>query len=139
MFEKDDILQREELKKAPLSVPEGYFDSLPERVMQRIAAGGKQSGARRVHLAKWWMAAAAACAVAVLALAVRLSFSPVAETTAYEDDSEYIELMDVSSRTLVEYDQEDDQDAISQDAIIEYLAYNGLGSAYLYEQLAEAE
>ena len=139
MFEKDDILQREELKKAPLSVPEGYFDSLPEKVMQRIAAGGKQSGARRVHLAKWWMAAAAACAVAVLALAVRLSFSPVAETTAYEDDSEYIELMDVSSRTLVEYDQEDDQDAISQDAIIEYLAYNGLSGAYLYEQLAEAE
>lgn len=138
MFEKDDILQREELKKAPLSVPEGYFDSLPERVMQRIAADKKQS-ARRVPLRKWWMAAAAACAVAVLALAVRLSFSPVAETTAYEDDSEYIELMDVSSRTLVEYDQEDDQDAISQDAIIEYLAYNGLGSAYLYEQLAEAE
>ena len=139
MFEKDDILQREELKKAPLSVPEGYFDSLPEMVMQRIAAAGDKQPARRVPLRKWWIAAAAACAVAVLALAVRLSFSPVAETTAYEDDSEYIELMDVSSRTLVEYDQEDDQDAISQDAIIEYLAYNGLGSAYLYEQLAEAE
>lgn len=138
MLEKDDILQREELKKAPLSVPEGYFDSLPERVMQRIATGDKQP-VRRVPLRKWWMAAAAACAVAVLALAVRLSFSPVAETTAYEDDSEYIELMDVSSRTLAEYEQEDDQDAISQDAIIEYLAYNGLGSAYLYEQLAEAE
>ena len=45
----------------------------------------------------------------------------------------------VLSRTLVEYDQEDDQDAISQDAIIEYLAYNGLSGAYLYEQLAEAE
>ena len=138
MFEKDDILQREELKKAPLSVPEGYFDSLPERVMQRIAAGDKQP-ARRVPLRKWWMAAAAACAVAVLALAVRLSFSPVAETTAYEDDSEYIELMDIDERSLAEYGSEEEQDDISQDAIIEYLAYNGLSGAYLYEQLAEAE
>ena len=138
MFEKDDILQREELKKAPLSVPEGYFDSLPERVMQRIAAGNKQP-ARRVPLRKWWLAAAAACAAAVLALAVRLSFSPVAETTAYEDDSEYIELMDIDERSLAEYGSEEEQDDISQDAIIEYLAYNGLSGAYLYEQLAEAE
>ena len=138
MFEKDDILQREELKKAQLSVPVGYFDSLPEKVMQRIAAGENQ-GVRRISFKKWWIAAAAACAVAVLALAIRLSFSPVAETTAYEDDAEYIELMDVSSRTLAEYEQEADSDDISQDAIIEYLAYNGLGGAYLYEQLAEAE
>ncbi len=138
MFEKDDILQREELKKAPLSVPEGYFDSLPEKVMQRIAAGDKQP-ARRVHLAKWWIAAAAACAVAVAALAIRLSTVPTTEQTAYEDDAEYIELMDIDERSLAEYGSEEEQDAISQDAIIEYLAYNGLGSAYLYEQLAEAE
>jgi hypothetical protein len=138
MFEKDDILQREELKKAPLSVPEGYFDSLPERVMQRIAAGDKQP-ARRVPLRKWWMAAAAACAVTVAALAIRLTNAPVTEQTAYEDDAEYIELMDIDERSLAEYGSEEEQDDISQDAIIEYLAYNGLGSAYLYEQLAEAE
>ncbi len=138
MVEKDDILQREDLKKAPLSVPEGYFDSLPEKVMQRIAAGDKQP-ARRVHLAKWWIAAAAACAVAVAALAIRLSTVPTTEQTAYEDDAEYIELMDIDERSLAEYGSEEEQDAISQDAIIEYLAYNGLGSAYLYEQLAEAE
>ena len=138
MFEKDDILQREELKKAPLSVPEGYFDSLPERVMQRIAAGDKQP-ARRVPLRRWWIAAAAACAVAVLALAVRLSTAPTTEQTAYEDDAEYIELMDIDERSLAEYGSEEEQDDISQDAIIEYLAYNGLSGAYLYEQLAEAE
>ena len=138
MFEKDDILQREELKKAPLSVPEGYFDSLPERVMQRIAAGDKQP-ARRVPLRKWWMAAAAACAVAVAALAIRLTNAPVTEQTAYEDDAEYIELMDIDERSLAEYGSEEEQDDISQDAIIEYLAYNGLSGAYLYEQLAEAE
>ena len=137
MFEKDDILQREELKKGAFSVPEGYFDSLEERVMQRI--GDNRPAGRRTPLAKWWIAAAAACAVAVLALAVRLSFSPAAEATADTEDAGYIELLDVSSRTLAEYEQDDEQDEISQDAIIEYLAYNGLGSAYLYEQLAEAE
>ena len=139
MDRRDDILQREELKQGSFSVPEGYFDSLPEMVMQRIAAGEKQSGARRIPLAKWWIAAAAACAVAVMALAIRLSSSPAAEPTAYEDESEYIELMDVSTRTLAEYEQESEAEDISQDAIIEYLAYNGLGGAYLYEQLAEAE
>lgn len=138
MVEKDDILQREDLKKAPLSVPEGYFDSLPEKVMQRIAAGDKQP-VRRVPLRKWWIAAAAACAVAVLALAVRLSTAPTTEQTAYEDDAEYIELMDIDERSLAEYGSEEEQDAISQDAIIEYLAYNGLGGAYLYELLAGAE
>ena len=138
MVEKDDILQREDLKKAPLSVPEGYFDSLPEKVMQRIAAGDKQR-ARRVHLAKWWIAAAAACAVAVAALAIRLSTVPTTEQTAYEDDAEYIELMDIDERSLAEYGSEEEQDDISQDAIIEYLAYNGLGGAYLYELLAGAE
>ena len=138
MFETDDILQREDLKKAPLSVPEGYFDFLPERVMQRIAAGEKQP-ARRVPLRKWWFAAAAACAVAIAALAIRFSSAPVTEQTAYEDDAEYIELMDIDERSLAEYGSEEEQDDISQDAIIEYLAYNGLSGAYLYEELAEAE
>ena len=138
MFEKDDILQREELKKAPLSVPEGYFDSLPEKVMQRIAAGDKQP-ARRVPLRRWWIAAAAACAVAVLALAVRHSLPQEPAQTAYEEDAEFLDLMDVSSRTLAEYEETAESEDISQDAIIEYLAYNGLGGAYLYEQLAGAE
>ena len=137
MFEKDDILQREELKKGAFSVPEGYFDSLEERVMQRI--GENRPAGRRTPLARWWIAAAAACAVAVLALAVRLSLPQEPAQTAYEEDAEYLELMDVSSRTLAEYEETAEADDISQDAIIEYLAYNGLGSAYLYEQLAEAE
>ena len=42
-------------------------------------------------------------------------------------------------RSLADYGSEEEQDDISQDAIIEYLAYNDLSGAYLYEQLAEAE
>ena len=47
--------------------------------------------------------------------------------------------MDIDERSLAEYGSEEELDDISQDAIIEYLAYNGLSGAYLYEQLAEAE
>ncbi|MBQ9582811.1 MAG: hypothetical protein IJR25_00595 [Bacteroidales bacterium] len=137
MFETDDILQRAELKKGAFSVPEGYFDSLEERVMQRI--GEKKPAGRRTPLPKWWISAAAACAVALLALSIRFYITPGTDATAYDDDSGYIELMDVSSRTLAEYEQEGEPEDISQDAIIEYLAYNGIGSAYLYEQLAGAE
>ena len=137
MVEKDDILQREELKKAPLSVPEGYFDSLPERVMQHI--GENRPAGRRTPLTRWWIAAAAACAVAVLALAVRLSLPQEPAKTADEEDAEYLELMDVSARTLAEYEETAEADDIFQDAIIEYLAYNGLSGAYIYEELAEAE
>ena len=85
------------------------------------------------------MAAAAACVTAVVLLAIRLSTAPTTEQTAYEDDAEYIELMDIDEHSLAEYGSEEEQDDISQDAIIEYLAYNGLSGAYLYEQLAEAE
>ena len=137
MFEKDDILQREELKTGAFSVPEGYFDSLEERIMQRI--GDNRPAGRRTPLAKWWIAAAAACAVVVAALAIRHTTAPITEQTAYEDDAEFIELMDIDERSLAEYGSEEEQDDISQDAIIEYLAYNGLSGAYLYEQLAEAE
>ena len=138
MLKSDDILQNEELRKAPMTVPEGYFDTLGERVMQRVAASGRQS-VRSIRLRKWWIAAAAACAVAVLALAIRLSLPQEPAQTSYDNDAEYLELMDVSTRYLAEYGQETEADDISQEAIIEYLAYNGVSGAYLYEQLAEAE
>ena len=110
MFEKDDILQREELKKGVFSVPEGYFDSLEERIMQRI--GDNRPAGRRTPLAKWWIAAAAACVAAVVLLAIRHTPSATDTTAAAEEDEELI---------------------------IEYLAYNGLSGAYIYEELAEAE
>ena len=137
MEKNDNILERPELKNAPFSVPEGYFDSLPQRVAARIAAEKPQR--RSTPLRRWWIAAAAACVAAVLLLAIRLYTAPATELTAYEDDAEYIELMDIDERSLAEYSIEEEQDNISQDAIIEYLAYNGLSGAYLYEELTEAE
>ena len=110
MEKNNDILQREELKRAPLSVPEGYFESLPQRVAARIAAEKPQR--RTVALRRWWIAAAAACVAAVAILSIRLS-PPAPETTAAAEEDEEL--------------------------IIEYLAYNGLSGEYLYEELSEAE
>lgn len=143
MLNRDDILQSEELKKVPFTVPEGYFDTLGERVMQRVAASGKQQhGAMLVTLRKWWPAAAAACLAAIVAVSLML-WSPLQADAVAEADDEILEAipeyLDLNVATIAEYSSETESDDISQDAIVEYLAYNGLSEAYLYEQLADAE
>jgi len=142
MDNKSDILQREEFKKPAYTVPEGYFDTLSERVMQRVASDGKQPSGRTVRLNRWWMVAAAACVAAVVLFVIRFNTPSQSDMTALEEDiimENYPDLMDLSSRSIAELEEADETDDISQDAIIEYLAYNGLSGAYLYEQLAEAE
>ena len=138
-----NILESIELKQTPFTVPEGYFDTLSERVMQRVASDGKQLASRTVRLNRWWMVAAAACVAAAVVFAIRFSTPQQGEMTAMEEDDSILEtypdLMDLSAQTLAEMDDAEETDDISQDAIIEYLAYNGLSGVYLYEQLAEAE
>ena len=143
MDNKSDILQHDEFKKPAYTVPEGYFDTLSERVMQRVISDGKQHAGRTVRLNRWWMVAAAACLAAVVLFAIRFNTPQQGDLTAKEEEDiimeSYPELMDLSSRTIAELGETEESDDISQDAIIEYLAYNGLSGAYLYEQLAEAE
>jgi hypothetical protein len=143
MDNKSDILQREELKRPAYTVPEGYFDTLSERVMQRVASDGKQHAGRTVRLNRWWMVAAAACVATAIVFSIRFNTPHQSDMTAMEEEESYLEtypdLMDLSAQTIAEMDDAEDTDDISQDAIIEYLAYNGLSGAYLYEQLAEAE
>ena len=143
MDNKSDILQREEFKKPAYTVPEGYFDTLSERVMQRIASDGKQHASRTVRLNRWWMVAAAACVAAAIVFTIRFITPHQSDLTAQEEEEinmeSYPELMDLSTRDIAELGEAEESDDISQDAIIEYLAYNGLSAAYLYEQLAEAE
>ena len=142
MDNKGDILKRDEFKKPAYTVPEGYFDTLSERVMQRVASGSKQTSGRTVRLNRWWMAAAAACVAAVVLFAVRFSTPSQSDMTAMEEEEiimeNYPELMDLSAMSVAELTEREEADDISQEAIIEYLAYNGLSAAYLYEQLAEA-
>ena len=143
MLKSDDILQNEGLRKAPMTVPEGYFDTLGERVMQRVATSGKQQhGTVRFTPRKWWPAAVAACLAAIVAASLLL-WQPLQPDATADADDEILdaipEYLDLSAESIAEYAAEEEAEDISQDAIIEYLAYNGLGSAYLYEQLADAE
>lgn len=143
MYKSDDILQNDELKKTPFTVPEGYFDTLGERVMQRVATSGKQQhGTRRITLRKWWPAAAAACLAAIVAASLLLRSPLQPDTTARTDDDlldAIPEYLDLSAESIADYAAEGETEDLSQEAIIEYLAYNGVSGAYLYEQLAEAE
>ena len=140
---KSDILQRDEFKKPAYTVPEGYFDTLNERVMQRVASGSKQTSGRTVRLNRWWMVAAAACVAAAVVFAIRFNTPQQSDMTAMDEESAIIEaypdLMDLDAMSVAELTESEETDDISQDAIIDYLAYNGLSGAYLYEQLAEAE
>lgn len=143
MLKSDDILQNDELKKTPFTVPEGYFESLGGRVMQRVATSGKQQhGALRLTLRKWWPAAAAACLAAIVAASLLL-WSPLQTDVVADADEEILddipEYLGLTAESIEDYAAAEDTDDISQEAIIEYLAYNGLSEAYLYEQLAEAE
>jgi hypothetical protein len=126
-----------------MTVPEGYFDTLGERVMQRVATSGKQQhGTFRLTLRKWWPAAAAACLAAIVAASLLL-WSPLQTEAIADADDEMLdaipEYLDLSAESIAEYASEEEAEDISQEAIIEYLAYNGVSGAYLYEQLAEAE
>ena len=134
----DNILEKAELKNAPFHVPEGYFDNLSERVASRVATGVK-TGGRKVTLGRIWPLAAAACLAAVAIGVWRISTVASPAATASTDQAYLMEYLDVSDSQLAEYGETDTQDTYSQDEIMEYLAYNDLSGAYIYDRMAEAE
>ena len=133
----DDILQRAELKKDAFRVPEGYFDNLPARVASRVATNGKTSG-RRVTIGRFWPLAAAA-GLAAIAIGTWRFFAPASPAATASADQEYLTYINVSDAQLAEYDAADTQDGLTQDEIMEYLAYTDISGAYIYDQMAEAE
>ena len=133
----DDILQKAELKSSPFRVPEGYFDNLPAQVASRVATTGN-TGGRRVTIRRFWPVAAAACLTAVAIGFWRFS-SPASPAATVSADQEYLTYINVSDAQLAEYDAADTQDNLTQDEIMEYLAYTDISGAYIYDQMAEAE
>ena len=141
MTEKDNILERPELKNTPFSVPEGYFESLPQRVAERIAASASKPAARRTPLRRWWLAAAAACLVAVAATALWLNPGSTDASLVLGDSEEYAAMAEwfAASGAQPSELETSGSETLSQDEIIEYLAYNGLSGEYIYTALANAE
>ena len=141
MTEKDIILERPELKNTPFSVPEGYFESLPQRVAERIAASASKPAARRTPLRRWWLAAAAACLVAVAATALWLNPGSTDASSAHSESEEYAAMAEwfAASGAQPSELEASGSETLSQDEIIEYLAYNDLSGEYIYTALANAE
>lgn len=86
-------------KKQPFEAPEGYFDNLSDRIMDRIA---KEEQTKHVFMQPW-MKYAVAASVALLALVLWVVNAPADE---------------VSAETLLA--------EVSEEAILDYLADSGV-------------
>lgn len=134
----DDILENAGLKSSPFRVPEGYFDDLPGQVASRVATCGK-AGGRKVAV-RWFWPLAAAATLAIVSVGVWRFAPPASYDISASEDQEYLmRYMDVSAVQLADYGENDTQDSITQDEIIEYLAFNDLSGEYIYDRMAEAE
>jgi len=129
MITGDNILEHKDLKNPPFTVPDGYFETLPQKVAERVAADGKTSG-RKVALKKWWPAAAAAC-VAVLSVGILLLSSDSKTFQRMQENKACTtQCCNSASGDCSNYDN-----GLSKEAIIEYLYYIGTTSSFLYDQL----
>ena len=132
-----NILESIELRQTPFTVPEGYFDTLSERVNARLKEEKKVS---RDAFRPVWRAVAAAACIALVALGVwRFSPAPAAETTASADQEYLISYLNVSDAQIADYGETESDNTLTQDEIMEYLAYTDISGAYIYDRMNEAE
>lgn len=92
-MKQTDILERTSSRENPFRVPQDYFESLPERVMERIRQEEelKRQAAMARRSSMRWIAAAVVTAV-VWAASFALYESYVSsEPLAQDADSEYLE------------------------------------------------
>ena len=140
MDRKKPDLQQEELKNHPFGVPEGYFESFPERLMQRIKEEkSSRVPVRKIGTATRWMAMAAAMLAAALITTsiIRLTTSQGADGADSEmalleqlqifDDDRYIYDLMVEEAPKLNEDE-----AFASQAI-EYLAINDVEMDLIFE------
>lgn len=111
-------------KSFPMSVPEGYFDSLQERLCA-IPDGGAQNAGPFQRLAPYF--ALAACFLAILLVGnFVLNTTSEKMTGDYMNEAFYADMMDVPDEAFhtVTYEQ----DTISYSDVIDYLIASGASS-----------
>jgi isocitrate lyase len=142
MDRKKPYLQQESLKSHPFGVPEGYFESFPERLRQRIREEeSSRIPVRKIGSTTWWVAMAAAILVAAL-----ITTSIIQLTTSNKGtDGRYPELaileqMQVfdDDRYLYDLLEEEDATKLNEDdafasQAIEYLAINDVEMDLIFE------
>ncbi len=148
MKRKDDILTRSEnLKKMPYSIPEGYFESLEAKVLDRIGQEGqlpRESGKKRVFPARFipWLAAAAAVAI-IVTLGITLGTSSRSAASPEDGlrDSDYVfyfaEIVPVTEPDAIYYSYNTDSDTYLYDENSDYDPYEGLSYEDIIEYLGE--
>jgi hypothetical protein len=142
MDRKQSYLQQESLKSNPFGLPEGYFDSFPEKLQQRI----REEEASRIPVRKigtktrWLVTAAAVLAAALITTSIiRLTNSDRSANSRYPDMAllEQLQVFD-DDRYLYELiEQEDaakmDEDEAFANQAIEYLAVNDVEMDLIFE------
>lgn len=110
-------------KDLPFTVPEGYFERLPSRIMQRC---DEREAVRGQRLLLWGSIRAQLAFAAGFALLVGLSYLAARYATrlaqAPTDAAYDISLLDLESFLLQAPDSDDDEsDSLDDDAIVDYL------------------
>jgi hypothetical protein len=140
MDRKKPDLQQEVLRSHPFGVPEGYFESFPERLQQRIREE-KSSGvpAHKIGTATRWMALAAAILAAALITTSIIRFTNNSDSGGLYPDLAVLEQMQVLDDDLYLYEllmeetkELDAEDAFASQAI-EYLAINDVEMDLIFE------
>lgn len=99
------------LKKTIFEAPEGYFDSLPDRIHKRIREKEMQDGGKLVSFSRW--AYAAAASVLILLVAGVFFYQQPAEEGVSADTAEQL-LADVPREAMLEYLQADAEVSVLQ-------------------------
>ena len=138
MNEEKDILELARQEGNAFRTPEGYFDSLEDRVMARIAAETAQTPARRPV---WSVLKPALTLAAMFALIFGMGYGVLSLTHTLGRDAnvaatEYASAEEemITPASLINYYQSDpgEETELDEDAIESYLA-----SALSYSDLAE--
>jgi len=142
MDRKQSYLQQDSLKSNPFGLPEGYFDSFPERLQQRIREEeSSRVPVRRIGTTTRWLAAAAAVLATALITTsiIRLTNSDRGTDSRYPDMA-ILEQLQVFDDDRYLYDLIEDNDAVNlneDDAFasqaIEYLAVNDVEMDLIFE------
>ena len=119
----NDILDRKQLEQNPFKVPEGYFDTLNTRIMDKVAKQAsaqkdeKPVKAKKVHMHVLRWAAACACVLIVGASAVIYTFK----------DTDTPEVPETAQQSIT----------TSEDAFNQAADYTMLDNHDMYMMLAE--
>ena len=140
MNEQKDILERARQGEAALRVPEGYFDSLEDRVQARIAAEADSAGRKRGPV--WSILRPALTLAAMFALVFGMGYGVLSLTHTLDRSAASTEVSGyatveeemISPVSLINYYQSDpgEETELDEDTIVSYLA-----SALSYSELAE--